>query len=128
MDTPTTTTDSASPESGVREAWAPKNIIWPQGKSVLQVKFLNVIPTTWKYKGGGLNFGNIEQWANIWSTSVQGGGIIPQFQFAAGGNAPSDIRVKFVGKFIIIHTNCVSVRRKFAFLCYQEVQNHQDLF
>ena len=100
LDVPTVTTDSAPLESDERAAWVLKNAVWPQGTAVLQVKFLNDIPTRWTYKKGGLNLGNIEQWAKIWSD--RGGGIIPQFQFV-GDNSPSDIRVMFVGKYIFVN-------------------------
>lgn len=97
MDVPTFTADSASPEShdGELSAWVPENVIWPKGKTILQVKFLNDIPTSWTYDKGGLNRGNIRQWANIWGN--RGDGIIPGFEFV-DGNATSDIRVKFVGE------------------------------
>ena len=94
----TFTADSASGESGELSAWVPENVIWPKDKKVLQVKFLNDIPTDWTYAKGGLNRGNINQWANVWSDL---GDDIPRFEFV-DGNSPSDIRVKFVGKLYTI--------------------------
>lgn len=96
MDVPIFSAGSASAESGELSAWVPENVIWPKGKKVLQAKFLNDIPTHWTYKKGGLNQGNIEQWANIWSD--RGDGIVPRFEFV-DGSAPSDIRIMFVGEF-----------------------------
>lgn len=96
-DTSAVTANSASP-SGVRSAWVPKSVMWPQGMPILRVKFLNTIPSNWTYKGSGLNLGNIEQWANIWHD--RGGGQIPEFQFVVAEDAPSDVRVMFVGKFV----------------------------
>jgi hypothetical protein len=83
--------------NNVLSAWMPKDALWD--KKELAVKFLNIIPDQWTYDGNGMNTGNIMSWANEWS--LRGGGTIPKFTHVKEPNAPSDIHITFIGRYII---------------------------
>lgn len=68
------------------------NLLWEVDE--LHVKFLNDIPQTWTYRGGGLNFEVIFNWASLWNMR---GTNIPRLK-EVEVTKPAHIRVKFTGE------------------------------
>ena len=86
----------ANSSNETRSAAARRSCLWSSDGSTdgitLRVKFLNDIPSKWRYSGGGLNHESVLNLAKEWEKC----GTV---RFAeVKGDATADIRVKFIGK------------------------------